>query len=175
MENVILWRRRYIPDELICLKNDEIVSIDAERVVTKWNVLTPRHDFTNGASCYFIKEGFKISKFLDDNNKLLYWYCDIIETQIDDKKENYTFNDLLIDVIVYENGFVKVVDLDEVGKALEENIMEKDLIIKATNRVNKLLNIIYTGKFDEYTKYIEGVWLWQMLKMRILIRGIDRE
>ena len=120
-------------------------------------MLTPRHDFTHGASCYFIKDGFKVSKFLDDNNNLLYWYCDIIETEIDDKKENYTFNDLLIDVIVYSNGFVKVVDLDEVGKALKENIITTDLIIKATERVDKLLNIIYNGKFNEYTKYIDEV------------------
>ena len=157
MEKVVLWRRRYIPNELICLKNDEIISIDDEKVVTNWNVLTPRHDFTHGASCYFIKDGFKVSKFLDDDNNLLYWYCDIIETEIDDKKENYTFNDLLIDVIVYSNGFVKVVDLDEVGKALKENIITTDLIIKATERVDKLLNIIYNGKFNEYTKYIDEV------------------
>ena len=32
-------------------------------------------------SCYYIKEGFKVSKFLDDNDNIVYWYCDIIETE----------------------------------------------------------------------------------------------
>lgn len=157
MENIKLYRRRYIPDELIYLKNDEIIFADDEKVITKWNVLTPRHDFTHGVSCYFIKEGFKVSKFLDKNNKILYWYCDIIETDINEDKSKYTFNDLLIDVIVYENGFVKVVDLDEVGRALSEKLLSETLIIKAMERVNNLLNIIYSGNFNAYIRYIEEV------------------
>lgn len=157
MENIKLYRRRYIPDELIYLKNDKILSIDDERIVTKWNVLTPRHDFTHGASCYFIKEGFKVSKFLDKDGNIIYWYCDIIETEINNDKTNYIFNDLLIDVIVNEDGFVKVVDLDEVGKALKEKIMNEELIIKAMERVSNLLNIIYSGNFKNYTKYIKEV------------------
>lgn len=155
MNNVRLYRKRFIPDELIYLKNDDILSVDDEKVITKWNVLTPRHDFTHGVSCYFIKEGFKISKFLDKDNNILYWYCDIIETEIENS--TYTFNDLLIDVIVCNNGFVKVVDLDEVGKALKDNIMSRELLIKAMERVNNLLNIIYSGRFEQYTKYIKEV------------------
>lgn len=157
MDNIKLYRRRYIPNELIYLKNDEIVSVDDERVITKWNVLTPRHDFTHGASCYFINEGFKVSKFLDKDDNILYWYCDIIETEIDKENNKYTFNDLLIDVIINKNGFVKVVDLDEVGTALKENIISSELIIKAMERVNNLLNIIYSGNFKDYSKYIEEV------------------
>lgn len=157
MENIKLYRRRYIPDELIYLKNDKVLSVDDERIVTRWNVLTPRHDFTHGVSCYFIKEGFKVSKFLDKDENILYWYCDIIETEINDDATSYTFNDLLIDVIVKEDGFVKVVDLDEVGKALKEKIMSEELIIKAMERVSNLLNIIYGGDFKNYTKYIKEV------------------
>lgn len=157
MENIKLYRRRYIPDELIYLKNDKVLSVDDERIVTRWNVLTPRHDFTHGVSCYFIKEGFKVSKFLDKDENILYWYCDIIETEINDDATSYTFNDLLIDVIVKEDGFVKVVDLEEVGKALKEKIMSEELIIKAMERVSNLLNIIYGGDFKNYTKYIKEV------------------
>lgn len=157
MENIKLYRRRYIPDELIYLRNDEVLSVDDEKIVTRWNVLTPRHDFTHGVSCYFIKEGFKVSKFLDKDGNILYWYCDIIETEINNDATSYTFNDLLIDVIVNEDGFVKVVDLDEVGKALREKIISEELIIKAMERVSNLLNIIYGGDFKNYTKYIKEV------------------
>ncbi len=157
MENIKLYRRRFIPDEIIYLKNDEIISIDEERIVTKWNVLNPRHDFSHGVSCYFIKEGYKVSKFIDKNDNIVYWYCDIIDTQISEDGKSYTFNDLLIDIIVYENGFVKVVDLDEIGKALKKNIISTELIIKAMERADKLLRIIYGGRFKDCTVYIEEV------------------
>lgn len=150
-----LYRRRFIPDELIYLKDDKILNADSDRIVTKWNVLTPRHDFTHGVSCYFINDGFKISKFLNDNNELIYWYCDIIDTDIDGNK--YTFNDLLVDVIIYDNGFVKVVDLDEIAIALKNKIINVDIAIKAMERIDKLLNIIYNGDFKRYTAYIDEV------------------
>ncbi|MDO5388595.1 MAG: DUF402 domain-containing protein [Clostridia bacterium] len=155
--DIKLYRRRFIPDEIIYLKDDEIISIDNEKAVTKWNVLNPRHDFTHGVSCYFIKEGFKISKFLDENDNIVYWYCDIIDTDISDNGKTYVFKDLLIDVIVYENGFVKVVDLEEIGTALKSKIISDELIIKAMERADRLLNIIYGDRFKEYTVNIEEV------------------
>ena len=152
-----LYRRRYIPDEKLLLKDDIIVTIDDEKVVTKWNVLSPVHPFTHGVSCYFIKEGFKVSKFLDSNDDLVYWYCDIIETDYDAEEDSYTFNDLLIDVIIEKDGFVKVVDLDEIAVALEKKILDEKTVIKAVNRASKLLDIIYGGKFDEYKNIVERV------------------
>ncbi|MBQ8942358.1 MAG: DUF402 domain-containing protein [Firmicutes bacterium] len=152
-----LYRRRYIPDEKLLLKDDIIVTIDSEKVVTKWNVLSPVHPFTHGVSCYFIKEGFKVSKFLDSNDELVYWYCDIIETDYDAEDDSYTFNDLLIDVIIEKDGFVKVVDLDEIAVALEKKILDEKTVIKAVNRASKLLDIIYGGKFDEYKNIVERV------------------
>ncbi len=152
-----LYRRRYIPDEKLLLKDDIIVTIGSEKVVTKWNVLSPVHPFTHGVSRYFIKEGFKVSKFLDSNDELVYWYCDIIETDYDAEEDSYTFNDLLIDVIIERDGFVKVVDLDEIATALEKKILDEKTVIKAVNRASRLLNIIYGGKFDEYKNIVERV------------------
>ena len=152
-----LYRRRYIPDEKILLKDDIIVTIDDEKVVTKWKVLSPVHPFTHGASCYYLKEGFKVSKFLDDNGDLVYWYCDIIDTEYDEKEDSYTFNDLLIDVIIEKDGTVKVVDLDEIAEALENDILDKAAVIKAVNRASRLLDIIYSNKFDRYKRPIEKV------------------
>jgi predicted RNA-binding protein associated with RNAse of E/G family len=157
MEKPVLYRRRYIPDEKILLKDDEIVEVTDDVVVTKWQVLTKRHDFTHGVSCYFIKEGFKVSKFLDDDENILYWYCDIIDTVYNADENSYTFNDLLADVIVYPNGFVKVVDIDELATALRDKILDEKLMIKALERLDKLLNIIYDGRFDDYRKYISSL------------------
>ncbi len=152
-----LYRKRYIPDEKLLLKDDIIVTIDTDKVITKWNVLSPVHPFTHGVSCYFINEGFKVSKFLDDHNELVYWYCDIIETEYDEKENSYTFSDLLIDVIIEKNGFVKVVDLDEIAQALDKGLFNNDLIKKAVTRADKLLGLIYSGKFDRYKSIVDDV------------------
>ncbi len=155
MGTVKLYRRRYIPDEIVYLKDDIILKKDDDIIVTKWNVLKPRTDFTHGVSCYYIKEGFKISRFIDSKDKPLYWYCDIIDTEI--KNDTYIFNDLLIDIKVYDNGFVKVMDLDEVGRSIRNNVPEREMLALAAERADRLLNIIYEGRFDEYTKYINEV------------------
>lgn len=152
---VKLYRRRFIPDEKILLKDDIIVSLDEERLVTKWNVLTKRHDFSHGTSCYFFKEGWKISRFLDDNDRLVYWYCDIIEPQYDKEDNSYTLNDLLIDVIIYPDGRVEVVDVDEAALALEKDIIPMELVIKALYRLDKLLRVIYGGSFEAYCSFAE--------------------
>ena len=141
MAELVLYRRRFIPDEKILLKDDTVVSVSDDAIVTKWEVLTKRHDFTHGMSCYYIKEGFKVSKFLDDNDN-------IIETEKDGN--TYTFNDLLADVIIHNDGKVEVVDVDEIGRALEENILPTELIAKALYRLDKLLRIIYSGEFEKY-------------------------
>lgn len=155
MDEVRLYRRRFIPDERILLKDDIIVSICEDRLVTRWDVLTKRHDFTHGSSCYFFKEGWKISRFMTEDDRLLYWYCDIIETEYDAKENAYTLNDLLIDVIVYPDGRVEVVDIDEAALALEKDIIPKELVIKALYRLNELLKVIYSGRFPLYSAYAE--------------------
>lgn len=153
MDKATLYRRRFIPDEKILLNDDEIIHLDDEKVVTRWRVLTKRHDFTHGSSCYFIKKGWKISRFLDDNDNLVYWYCDIIDTDIDG--DTYTFNDLLIDVIIYPDKSVHVVDVDEVALALREKIISEELVIKSLERLDALLKVIYSGSFAEYSRFAE--------------------
>ncbi len=154
-DRIKLYRRRFIPDEKILLKDDVIVSLNDDRLVTKWSVLTKRHDFTHGSSCCFLKNGWKISKFLDDNNKLVYWYCDIIEPEYNSEENSYTINDLLIDVIIYPDGRVEVVDVDEAALALRDNIMPKELVIKSLERLNALLQVIYSGRFELYSSFAE--------------------
>lgn len=157
MENITLYRKRFIPNETILLKDDRIISCDSEKIITSWNVLKPRNDFTHGASCYFLNDGFKVSKFIDKNDNLLYWYCDIIDFEYFKTDNKYVFSDLLIDVIVYPDGFVKVLDMDEIADALDMNLISIDIVKKSLKRTNKLLKIIYDGNFDNLRKYIMEV------------------
>lgn len=153
----LLYRKRIIPNECILLKDDEILSWDDERIVTKWNTLKPKKDLHHGYSCYFLKEGCKLSKFYHADGSLLYYYCDIIAPRYSPAENSLIVTDLLADVIVYPDGFVKVVDLDELIPALECGGISMEDLKFALSTLNRLLSLIYDGRLHELAKYIE-VW-----------------
>ena len=154
MTNPTLYRRRIIPDECVLLKDDIILSCDEDYIITKWNALRPKKDLHHGASCYFLKEGFKVSKFCREDDSLLYWYCDIVDYNYDYAQNNLIVTDLLADVIIYPDGFVKVVDLDELVIALEARSISLDTLKASLNKLDKLLNIIYAGNLGNLTKLL---------------------
>ncbi len=148
--NLLLYRRRYIPDELILLKDDIILYADENIIKTKWNVLKPRKDFSHGISWYYIKEGWKISSFLKEDGSLLYYYCDIIDVEYNKEENKCVVNDLLADVKIYPDGKVEVVDIDEIADSLDKGIITAGSAKKALRQLDSLLRIIYSGKFREY-------------------------
>ena len=152
-----LVRKRLIPFESVPLKDDRIVHIEDGLIVTHWDVLKPRKDFQKGISCYFMEEGYKISRFMDKDGKLVYFYCDIIDTEYDDKEDTYIFTDLLADVLIYPDGKVKVVDIGEIAEAMEKGIIDDALVKKALVRLDKLLDIIYApdGLKNAVGKYMD--------------------
>lgn len=156
MKQIRLFRRRFLPDELIELKDDKILYFSKDVLVTHWNVLKPRDDIAYGISAYFIDLGFKISKIFNACNDLVYWYCDIIETHIDEETNTYTFNDLLIDVLVYPDGHTEVVDMDEFADMMEQGILSKETCVNALRCASRLLQLIYSDNFTELTKFIEN-------------------
>lgn len=156
MEYPAIYRKRLIPNELILLKDDEILYLDEDVLVTKWRVLRPRKDFEKGYSCYFLKRGFKVSRFLNKNGHLVYYYCDIIQTDYDKGENAYTFTDLLADVIIYPSGFVRVVDLEEIPLALDKGLLSIDMMKAALIQLDQLLKIIYSNQLKELAgKYME--------------------
>lgn len=156
MVNPILYRRRIIPDECVMLKDDIILSCNKERIITSWNALHPKKDLHHGRSCYFLQEGFKVSKFCLEDDSLLYWYCDIVDFNYHPGDNSLIVTDLLADVIIYPDGFVKVVDLDELVTALESRSISLDTLKSSLMRLNKLLSLIYSNQFDTLKTYIEN-------------------
>ena len=156
MEYPSLYRKRIIPNECILLKDDVILSWNRERIVTRWNALKPKKDLHHGYSCYFLREGYKVSKFYTVDDSLLYYYCDIITSEYIEAINSFIVTDLLADVIVYPDGFVKVVDLDEMVPALEEGGISLDDLKSALISCNSLLTEIYAGRLCELTTYIEA-------------------
>lgn len=157
MENVKLYRKRIIPEECVFLKDDVILYQDNEVIITQWNTLHPKKTLHHGYSCYFLERGFKVSKFYDHANQLISWYCDIISHTFDAEDNTYVFTDLLVDVIIYPDGFVRVVDLDELADAQRDQLITQDEMQMALRRLDKLLCLIYKGGFPRLQKYIEDM------------------
>lgn len=157
MANPTLYRQRIIPNECVHLKDDDIIKCNDEIIITKWNALRPKKNLHHGYSCYFLNQGFKVSKFYREDGSLLYWYCDIVEYRYNAEENSLTTLDLLADVIVYPDGFVKVMDLDELVSSLDNGSLPEALLKKCLLRLNSLLQIIYSNNFHDLKKYIEDV------------------
>jgi protein associated with RNAse G/E len=154
MTSPILYRKRLIPNECILLKDDILLYRDEEILITKWNTIRPKKDLHHGMSCYFLKKGIKVSKFCDAEDNLICWYCDIISHSWDPDTDTYIFTDLLADVLVYPDGFVKVLDLDELADATAEGLLTEVQLEKSLRRTNWLLELIYGGHFEELQRYL---------------------
>ena len=155
MENITLYRRRLIPDEIVHLKDDVVLYHDDTVIITKWKTIKPRKDMDHGFSAYLLKEGIKVSKFYRADNSLLYWYCDIVDYEYDATTNSYTSTDLLTDVVLYPDGQIHVLDLDELAEASVKDMITKDQLHSALVRTDKLLNTMYQKTFDQYTKLID--------------------
>lgn len=156
MQNLSLFRKRIIPDECILLKDDVILAANEDFIITKWNTLKPKKDLHHGYSCYFLKEGFKVSKFYLADNSLMCWYCDIVDYDYRKDEHALIVTDLLADVIVQPDGFVQVVDLDELADVLEQHSLSETLFGTALRRLNRLLTLIYSGEFEKIKAHIEA-------------------
>ncbi len=141
-----LYRKKIIPAGHILLKDDVIVAQDAGTVITTWHTLRPKAEFSHGSSCYFLDEGFKVSKFYRQDGSLLYWYIDIVEYAFEG--ESLTFTDLLADVVIYPDGRIQVVDLDELADALEQNLITQEQMAACLRSLNHLLTLLYGGQFE---------------------------
>lgn len=147
-----LYRKRFIPDECILLRDDEIMHMDDDMIITKWKALKPRKDFDSGRSIYYLKEGYKVSEFYLNGEKQ-YTYWDIIKTEIIENK--YIFTDLLVDVKIYMDNRIEILDLDEIGECLEKDIITKEDCILAINSLDVLLKKLYNNELEALLKPFE--------------------
>ncbi len=156
MANPTLYRKRLIPEECILLKDDIVLHRDNKIIVTSWHSLKPRKDLHHGCSCYYLEDGIKVSKFYREDNSLMFWYCDIVDYSYEKDTDTYIVTDLLADVVIYPDGFVKVMDIGELVSALESGLLTADMLKKSLLRLNRLLEIIYTGDFKTLQEKIES-------------------
>ena len=158
MDYPLLYRKRLIPEECIPLKDDTILYMDDEIIVTSWKTLKPRPDFHHGYSCYFLKEGYKVSRFLSEDNKLVYWYCDIVTYLWDRAQGSLTVVDLLADVIVRPDGKMHVIDIDELCEAKEKLLINDQQFFISVKQLGALIKLIQDGNFEKLTdKLLEHI------------------
>lgn len=154
-----IYRKRLIPAECILLKDDIIVEQNETVIITKWKTLNPKTSFSHGCSCYFLKEGIKISKFYRHDNSLLYWYCDVVSYDYNAEENSLLVTDLLADVIIHPDGTVQVVDLDELAEAFDEGLITAEQMSACLRQLNNLLTIVYRDKFDRLQDHLEKLSL----------------
>ncbi len=151
-----IYRKRFIPNELVHLKGDEILRYEPGKIlITRWKTLNPKTEFASGISAYLIDRGIKVSKMLRPDGSLFRWYCDIVEYIEEPGK--LTCVDLLFDVIESEDGRIEVVDIGEAADAYETGLITKDQLLRGMRTTDLLLNCIYTGTFAEIKQLIEAV------------------
>lgn len=152
MNRLNLYRRRFIPDELVHLKDDIILVQEEKFILTKWKTLHPRRDIAGGISAYYLDKGFKISRIYDKDHKHVYWYCDIIRVRKGSDPDTLIFDDLLIDVILHPDGTMQIMDLGELADALELRLITEDEAKSALRSLDTLLSIIYREEFHTLTE-----------------------
>ena len=148
MSYPVLYRKRIIPDECILLKDDQILQCDDNTIVTAWKAIHPRSDLSHGYSCYYLKRGYKISKFYRADSSLMYWYCDIIDYQKGPKENSIVALDLLADVVIYPNGRMRILDLDELCEAFERKLIDEQQLKTALNSLSNLMDALYENNIS---------------------------
>ena len=142
-----IYRKRFIPDEMVDISKDEVLHSDEDLLVTRWKAIKPRSDIKGGISYAFLKKGYKISKFYNHADNFIYWYCDIIDSQYDREEDKYVLIDLLVDIKVNPDGEARILDLDELAFALDTGIINKSMAADALRKLYELLELIRSGAF----------------------------
>lgn len=158
-DSIHLYRRRFIPDELISLHNDKILLYTPSLLITRWDTIKPRSDMACGISAYFFEKNCKVTKILDHRKELVFWYCDIMQMEQEPDTEaggtRLTMVDLLIDIVVEPDGSVRVVDLDEAAEAAERGLITPAQLSLSLRAADNLLKDIYRHRFSEYQHVVE--------------------
>lgn len=155
LENLKLYRRRYIPDELVFLKDDKFTMLTERYLRTEWKTIRPKAEYAGGRSVFCFDKGWKISRMIGKNGETKYWYCDICEFEFNEQENTIVYNDLLFDVVVDLDGRIRVVDCNEAAQALSEGLISDKQMIFALNSLDEILNMLQYGNFDDYKAMLE--------------------
>ena len=147
LERPTILRKRLIPYETVNLASDELLYLDDSLLITKWNTLHPKKEFKSGVSYYFLDKSFKVSRFYGHDSSLLYWYCDIIEVSFDAATNTYLMLDLLLDIKVFADNHIEILDEDELTEAYEKKLITKEQFLFSHSCMESLITAVQKGLF----------------------------
>lgn len=142
-----ILRTRFIPFETIDISGDEIIFRNDKLLVTKWKAIKPRSDISGGISCAYLSQGFKVGKFFRPDGSFAYWYCDIIDVKYEKSTDTYEFIDLLLDIKLFPDGTLEILDADELAEALEKGLVNMEQACRALRKLDELLTMIKKHEF----------------------------
>lgn len=142
-----MYRRRFIPNEIIDISDDEVLERNSNIIVTRWKPIKPREDIGGGISYTFLRRGYKISKIFDNHGNFIYWYCDVVEYTYDKEKDEYVFTDLLADIKVYPDGKMEILDFAELTEAFRNKLITATQLLGAIKSINMLVEMIQNDFF----------------------------
>ncbi len=118
---------------------EEFIICDKGR---KWLSILPKDDH------------YCITAMMDEDDKVLIWYIDMIASQGMDEDGFPYFDDLYLDLVVFPNGAVGVDDIDELEEALRKGDITQDQFDLAIETSDRLRNGLLSNFEDlvEYTK-----------------------
>ena len=61
-----------------------------------------------------------------------------------------------MDVVVYDDGRIKVLDADELADAIEQSLIPKEYGVLALRNMNSLLELIYNNRFIEIQRLMNN-------------------
>ncbi|MCO4784022.1 MAG: DUF402 domain-containing protein [Candidatus Cloacimonetes bacterium] len=104
-------------------------------------------NIASAISIISVKHGVQISKKFDKDNQFCYWYCDMIKTKWTPKSGCFEITDLLVDVVIFPDNELRVIDLDEFIQAKEDHLIHLDDFQWAHNAVLNLMDRALLGDF----------------------------
>ncbi|WP_026506920.1 DUF402 domain-containing protein [Butyrivibrio sp. MC2013] len=150
-----LYRKRLIPSECIALKDDRILCCNDDHIITSWKAFSSKSYLSKGYSCYYLHEGIKLSKFLKEDGSFSRWYFDIVSYEWSASKDSLTVVDLLADVIIFPDNSMRVMDLDELAKAIEDDLISKKQTIHCLVCLDSLLRMLRKKGINVLARPIE--------------------
>lgn len=125
---------------------EDIVVCDKGR---KWLSILPQEDW------------YCITAMMDENEKVLLWYIDMIAKQGIDVDGVPYFDDLYLDLVVWPDGTIIVDDMDE----LEEALSKKDIIQEQFNLAIKTSHRLQQGMLSNISSFTEYTrWRYEMIQ-----------
>ena len=115
---------------------EDIVVCDKGR---KWLSILPRNDW------------YCITAMMDEEEKILLWYIDMIAGQGIDIDGVPYFDDLYLDLVVYPDGIIVVDDMDE----LEDALSKKDITQEQFNLAIETSQRLQQGILRDISSFIE--------------------